>query len=107
MKCNFENFNGLVRGTISKKGNTRLVAKVINGEQRLYAMEIKPRATLPSRKELAQRQRFADANQFLRNMTPELKKQYVEQWRKHRLNFLGKKYNTFRGYVIARYLAEH
>lgn len=81
-----------------KKGET---------ETRAYFMPKRERKTLPSEKELAARQRFADATNFFMSLTVEQRERYLQEWKRNNYKFNGKKYAAFRGYIIAKYYASH
>ncbi len=75
------------------------------GKQRIYLREYKGRSTMPSPKELAIRERFAQAAAFYSALTDADKERYYRLWRKDNLKYNGKKYATLRGYVVARFYA--
>ena len=64
------------------------------------------RKSKPSPKEIAARERFAKASDAYKVMTGEQLMQYQKEWRAARLKLNGKKYNTLRGYIIARLYAD-
>ena len=72
-----------------------------SGKQRVYIRDYKPRTSKVSEKEKKARSKFAEAAQFYRNLTEEQKEAYHKQWVKNRYKLDGKKYVTFRGYVVA------
>jgi len=59
-----------------------------------------------SENERKARARFATIAEQIKNLSPEQKKDYQQQWRKNKYMFNGKKYATLRGYVMARLYAE-
>ena len=110
-------FNGFenVRGTISKrtyfdngKKVTDIVfAQVRGGKQRIYARRLKERKTPLSDNEIAARQRFKEASEFVAKLSKEQKSAFADQYRIAKGLFNGKHYNTIRGYIVARYYAEY
>ena len=112
-----ELMNGVLRnisGTISKRTyrdkdgvhTVRTLAKVVNGKQRIYLRDYKPRATQPSEAELAARQRFSECAVICKNLTEDERMAYHREWIAANYRFNGKKYATLRGYIIARLFAE-
>ena len=75
------------------------------GKQRIYLREYRGRSTMPSPKELAIRERFAQAAAFYSSLTDADKERYHRLWRKDNLKYNGKKYATLRGYIVARFYA--
>lgn len=113
MKCTLnpeiEAISGKIGGVLYKtykrpngKSETRvyLLPKKENGK---YGYE---RKTPVSENEMAARARFAQVTQAYKNLTDEQKRDYAREWRKDHFVFNGKKYNTFRGYVMARLYAD-
>ena len=113
-KCSFPIEFGEVRGTLSKEVfvsrnerlEKRLIASVRNGKQHIYLRQYNPRRSKPSSAEMAARQRFANIAQQVNNMTDEQKNAYAKEWKRHGYKLNGKKYNTLRGYIVARLYAE-
>ena len=64
------------------------------------------RKSKPTPKEIAARDRFAKASDAYKAMTDEQLKQYQIEWKAARFILNGKKYNTLRGYIIARLYAD-
>ena len=62
-------------------------------------------AKLSDNEKLA-RSRFAKASEVFKNMTQDEKMRYNKEWKTAKYKFNGKKYNTLRGYIIARLFAE-
>ena len=95
-------------GTISKhtvftpegKVTTRVIAKVINGKQKIYLQRSTPRSTPISENEIRQRNVFAAASAY---WTQVKKDEYVlNLWaNNHKQLPEGKNYKTLSGYVIA------
>ena len=100
----------LVSGTLSKETYTvngqkhtrRVLATVHNGKQRVYIREDKPRATLPSEKELRQRQRFAEVMAAYAALTPDERRRYEVEGHRDQWRFNGKQYKSPAGYIKAR-----
>ena len=111
------NFNGFenVRGTISKRTHfddgkkvTDIVfAQVRGGKQRIYARRLKERTTPLSDNEIAARQRFKEASEFVAKLSNEQKSAFADQFKISKGRFNGKQYNSLRGYIVARYYAEY
>ena len=59
-----------------------------------------------SENELAARSRFATISEKIKNLSPEERMSYQEQWATAKYMFGGKKYATLRGYIMARLYAE-
>lgn len=110
-------FNGFknVSGTISKTSyrdkdglhTTRVIAKVINGKQRIYIRKEAQRKTKVSEGELKRRALFVRATDYVKEISPDVKKQFEDEWMRSKYLFNGKVYYTLRGYIIARFYAEH
>ena len=108
-------FNGIhaVSGTLSKhvvvcngeKITTSVVAKVINGKQKVYLRNYSRRAKPPTKSELQIRRRFAQASAFYHDLSDPIRRRYHAEWKKSGYLYRGKKYVTLRGYVIARFYA--
>jgi len=114
--CDFAGGVQNVRGTISKstsinkKGErvtTRVIAMMRGGKQRVYIRRDRERSTPVSDKELRARARFAEFSQMYTNMSDEQKSKYKKEWKRAQYKFNGKKYNTLRGYIMARFYAEN
>ena len=52
--------------------------------------------------ELAARQKFQTATMAIRALTEEQRTAYAREWKAAHYKFNGKKYNTLRGYIMAR-----
>ncbi|MBQ9295872.1 MAG: hypothetical protein IJ204_01595 [Paludibacteraceae bacterium] len=113
-KADFTGLNN-VRGTISKQKvklpsgeivTRRMVAQVTpNGHQRVYLREERQRATPVTDKEIAQRNRFAQASAFFYNLSQDEIMMWWDIFNQDHYKFRGKKYATLRGYIIARHMA--
>ncbi len=64
------------------------------------------RKSKPSPNEIAARERFAKASDAYKAMTYEQIVQYHKEWKDAQFKLDGKKYNTLRGYIIARLYAD-
>ena len=101
-------------GTLAKNAHgDRVIAKTFtkaNGtkETRLYFYKAGEgvRTTPVSDKEKAQRARFAQANEALKQLTPEQKQHFAQQCHDSHFFFNGKQYRTFRGYLLARLMLD-
>lgn len=109
--------NGIFRilsGTINKRTyqgpdgihTVRTYAKTMNGKTRIYVRDEKPRNTPPTKATLLTRQRFSDCARICRDLSPEQRQTYHDQWVAAKYIFRGKNYNTLRGYIIARLYAD-
>lgn len=114
--CDFAGGVQNVRGTISKstsinkKGErvtTRVIAMMRGGKQRVYIRRDRERSTPVTDKELRARARFKEFSQMYTNMSDEQKSKYKKEWKRALYKFNGKKYNTLRGYIMARFYAEY
>ena len=100
-----------ISGTISRSRDHRLVAKTFTKadgtrETRFYMMPKQQRSTPVTDKEKAQRARFAQAAEALKNLTPEQLKQYATEGKQTHYRFNGKQYKSPRGYFLARLMKE-
>ena len=108
--CSFNGFEG-VRGTIAKRTTiidgkretTRVIAQVRNGKQRIYIREEKQRRKPVSDNEIKARSAFTAAAKYFVSLTPEQIADYLHQFDKDRHMIGSKKYNSLRGYVMARF----
>ena len=106
--CQFPSELGLVSGTLSKetvitpngKVTTRVVAKVINGKQRIYLQRSTPRSTPVTEKELLNRRVFEAANAYWMQVK---KGEYIlGVWaNNYKASPERKNYKTLAGYVKA------
>ena len=76
-------------------------------ETRAYFMPKRERSTPPTEKELAARQRFADATLYFQTLSNGQREMYAKAWKRDKYMFNGKKYATLRGYLVAHYYAGH
>lgn len=112
MKVEFPDYMKGVSGTLrSITLNDGTKRKVIvtcskSGKQRMYLRDYKPRTSKISKNERAARARFATISEQIKNLSPEERLRYQEQWIAGKYMFKGKKYATLRGYVMARLYAE-
>ena len=113
MKCTLNPNIASISGRIG--GLEFRTFKRANGktETRAYALPKKPDGTYGyvrhkpySDKELAIRTMFTKASTAFATMPENERKQYYDEWKKANYKFNGKKYNTFRGYVIARLITD-
>lgn len=94
----------LVFKTFTRPSATRKKGET---ETRVYLMPKRKRATTPSLKERAVRVQFARATYYFKSISAEQRQMYEKEWQKAKYMFNGKKYCTLRGYIVARYYAEH
>ena len=59
-----------------------------------------------SKKEIAARAKFSLVAQRMQALSEESKKQFALQWKRDKMMFNGKKYVSFRGYLMARLYAQ-
>ena len=115
--CQFKGDLGLVSGTLKKATVVtpegvfinRLVAKVINGKQRIYLQQSTPRSTPITEKEMRQRRVFAAANAYWAIVK---KSEYIlGVWaNNYKASPERKNYKTLAGYIKAcamRFYKEH
>ena len=113
MKCilnpEIENISGKCGGLLYKTYNRPNGKK----ETRVYILPRKEngkygykRKAAYSENEIATRARFAQIAGMIKALSEEQKAQYQKEWKAANYKFNGKKYNTLRGYVIARLYAE-
>lgn len=110
-RCDFAGGIENVRGTLSKLSyredgkliTKRVVAQVTpSGKQRIFIREYAQRSSPLTDKERATRNKFAQVSLTLAKMPEEEKKAYAQAWKKNGYKYNGKKYNTLRGYIVAR-----
>jgi len=111
-KCEFPECFGLVRGTLSKttirskhdRETVRVVAKVYDGKQHVYIQRSIQRSTPVTPEELQRREWFAEANKKTSEIMkqPDILEAYHEQWVADGHYFRCKRYNSLRGYILAR-----
>jgi len=113
--CTFLNGNALVSGTLKRevyyvdgvKHIRRLEAHVTrNGKQKLYLRHDVPSYRKPSANMKMAMSRFTKAFEIFKNMPDEQKRQFDKEWKDAQYKLNGKKYNTLRGYIIARLYAD-
>lgn len=117
MKCTLMPGIKSISGSVKQRNGSLLVFKTFNKpavgrkpgetETRAYLMPKRVRSTPPSEKEIAVRQRFAAATLYFQNLSNEQREMYAKTWKRDKYMFNGKKYGTLRGYIVARYYAEH
>ena len=98
--------SGTLRTITLANGTKRKVIVTCSksGKQRMYFRDYKPRTTKVSEKEQKQRDLFAGAASFYRDLSEEQLKFYQQQWKKNKYCLNGKKYATLRGYIVASYI---
>ena len=98
--------SGTLRSITLNDGTKRKVIVTCSksGKQRMYLRDYKPRTSKVTEKEQKQRNLFAAAASFYRDLSEEQKDFYQKQWKKNKYMFNGKKYGTLRGYVVASYI---
>jgi hypothetical protein len=103
----FENVTGTICKHVGryrgKKVVTRVVAQVRNGKQKVYIRQDTERKTPLSQNEITARIRFAEASQYCRLLSQEKRDEYMRQGKKTGFKYGCKKYNTLRGYIMARF----
>ena len=104
-----------ISGSIKQKNGSKLVFKTFKRpsvnrttrtETRAYIMQKHERKTPLSDNEIAARQQFKEASEFVAKLSKEQKSAFADQFRNSKGRFNGKQYNSLRGYIIARYYAE-
>lgn len=105
-----------ISGSIKQKNGSKLVFKTFKRpsvnrttqtETRAYIMQKHERKTPLSDNEIAARQRFKEASEFVAKLSKEQKSAFADQYKIAKGRFNGKHYNTIRGYIVARYYAEY
>ena len=109
MKCtlnpNIQSISGKVGGMLfrtykRRDGSTETRAYMLPHKRKGgYGYERKARVT---ENEMAARAKFTQISTMLSLMTDEQRMQYARQWKEAKYMFNGKKYNTLRGYIMAR-----
>ncbi len=114
MKCilnpNFSSISGRSGNVLFKtfhradgKTETRAYLLPRNRETGKYGYKRKAAVT---QGEMESRERFKRVFEIFASLSDATKQQYSREWKKARYKFNGKKYCTFRGYVIARLYAD-
>ena len=111
-KCEFPKELGLVRGTLSKttirtkhnRETVRVVAKVYDGKQHVYIQRSKERSTPVTPEELQRREWFAEATRKAAEVMKDQisREAFHEAWVADGHYFRCKRYNSLRGYILAR-----
>jgi len=106
-----------ISGAIKQSDGSKLVFKTFTRpsvnrkkgetETRAYLIPKRERATPPSMRELAVRQRFVNASLYFQTLTNFQREMYAKAWKRDKYMFNGKKYATLRGYIVAHYCAGH
>ena len=116
MKCILAAGIESISGTMKGKDGKNLTFRTYNRlqpdgtykkETRVYLQPQTQRSTPVTDAEIKQRNLFALASEFWRTMPTETKQIYNDIWKRDGYRFNGKVYVTLRGYVIARFMAEH
>ena len=114
MKCTLMPGIKSISGSMKQKNGTRIVFKTFSKpsvnrssetETRVYLMRRQERSTPLSENEIAARKRFSEAATYFKNLSEKQRMAYYKPWKSANYCYNGKKYNTLRGYVIARYFA--
>ena len=105
-----------ISGSIRQKNGSKLVFKTFKRpsvnrvgktETRAYFMPKHERKTPLSDNEIAARNRFKEASEFVAKLSNEQKSAFADQYKIAKGRFNGKQYNSLRGYIMARYYAEY
>ena len=116
MKCTLMPGIESISGSMKGKNGKKLTFKTYNRlqadgtykkETRVYLQQKIQRSTPLSENEIAARNRFSEAATYFKNLSEKQKMAYYKPWKSANYCYNGKKYNTLRGYVIARFIAEH
>ena len=114
MKCVLSAGIESISGSMKQKNGSRIVFKTFSKpsvnrgskpETRVYLMRRQERSTPLSENEIAARNRFSEAATYYKNLSEEQRMAYYKPWKSANYCYNGKKYNTLRGYVIARFYA--
>ena len=115
MKVTFAAGVEAISGSIKQKNGTRIIFKTFtkpsanrksDKETRMYIMPPQKRTSPVSEKELKHRARFAQAADLVARMPEDEKKRIAEEWRKNKYMYNGKKYKSFRGFLLAKAMKE-
>ena len=105
-----------ISGSIKGANGSRLIFKTYKRpsvnrpnktETRVYISQKKKRTKPLSENEIVCRTRFAEARAYAANLSDEQARQYYDEWKRSDYLFNGKRYATLKGYIMARYYAEH
>ena len=116
MKCTLMSGIESISGSIKGENGSRLIFKTFRRpsvnrpnktETRCYISQKKERTKPLSANEIACRARFAEARAFATNLSDEQRQQYREEYVRSKFLFNGKRYATLKGYIMARFYAEH
>ena len=115
MKCilaaGIESISGSMRG----KNGTRIEFRTFTRpssnrkpqtETRVYLLKKRERTTPLSDAEKKQRNLFTLATKYWKELPSETKHIYHDLWERSNHVYKGKRYNTLRGYFLARFIAE-
>ena len=114
MKCTLMPGIESISGSMKGKNGKKLTFKTYNRlqadgtykkETRVYLQQKIQRSTPLSENEIAARNRFSEAATYYKNLSEEQRMAYYKPWKSANYCYNGKKYNTLRGYVIARFYA--
>lgn len=116
MKCTLIPGIESISGSVKGANGSRLIFKTYKRpsanrksktETRVYISHKKKRTKPLSENEIVCRARFAEARAYAANLSDEQRKQYLDEWKGSGCRFNGKRYVTVKGYIMARYYAEH
>ena len=102
-------------GSVKQKNGSRIIFKTFtkpsvnrksDTETRMYIMPPQKRTSPVSEKELKHRARFAQAADLVARIPEDEKKRIAEEWRKNKYMYNGKKYKSFRGFLLAKAMKE-
>ena len=91
-------FKTYSRPSVNRKGKT---------ETRVYISHKQTRKKPLSEREHETRHKFTLAAEYYRNLSNEQRQNYREDYVRSNFLFNGKRYTTLKGYIMARYYAEH
>ena len=102
-------------GSVKQKDGSRIVFKTFSKpsvnrksekETRMYFMPPHKRTSHATEKELRQRAKFAQAADLVARLPEDEKKRIAEEWRQNKYKYNGKKYKSFRGFLLAKAMKE-
>ena len=115
MKVTFAAGVEAISGSIKQKNGSRIVFKTFSKpsvnrksdkETRMYLIPPYKRTSPVTKNELRQRTRFAQAADLVARMPEDEKKRIAEEWRQNKYKYNGKKYKSFRGFLLAKAMKE-
>ena len=104
-----------ISGSVKQRNGKKLVFRTFRKpsasrggkpETRAYLMTPQERTTPLSEAEMRQRAKFAKAAKKVKQMSEAERKSLAQEWKEKGYQYNGKKYSTFRGYLLAKVMKE-